>query len=201
MIAAKTGDREEAVRWADQNLGSASQVVGAMANVATAVNSIPDQKIIDITLSGGAVAISTIQAINAELSNLPEYKGITVGVNGGVSGLETGGLFTYKEFANGGMNSGIYPGGAEIHKFAERTLPWEAYISPKSDQRQQNYGTWMEVGSRLGFSQTQSAGSLDTRFTFTGDMIGLDPKQIAYEVDKKVRRANTVAGVRKTVGD
>ncbi len=64
-----------------------------------------------------------------------------------------GNLYTYKQFANGGFNSGIYPGGAEIHKFAEKTLPWEAYISPKSDQRTANYGTWLEVGDRLGFSQ------------------------------------------------
>ncbi len=193
--------RAEAIKWADQNLGSASQVVGAMANVATAVNSVPDHKNIDITLSGGAVAISQIQAINAQLDSLPQYKGITVGVNGGVSGLETGGLFTYKEFANGGMNSGIYPGGAEIHKFAERTLPWEAYISPKSDQRQQNYGTWMEVGSRLGFSQPQSASGGGVVQNFTGDVYGQDPREIAYEFNKMQRRANTVAGVRKTVGD
>jgi hypothetical protein len=154
--------RAEAVKWADQNLGSASQVVGALANVTTAVNSVPNKKNIDITLSGGAVAISQIQAINAQLDSLPQYKGITVGVNGGVSGLksdgnEDGALYTYKQFANGGMSSGIYPGGAEIHKFAERTLPWEAYISPKSDQRRANYGTWLEVGDRLGFSQGRSA--------------------------------------------
>lgn len=113
-----------------------------------------------------------------------------------------GNLFTYKEFANGGFPSGIYPGGAEIHKFAERTLPWEAYISPKSDQRVQNYGTWLEVGDRLDFTQPQrSAGGSGPSFTFTGQVVGLDPKQIAHEVDKKVRRANTVAGIRKTVGD
>ena len=202
MTSSMVGSREEAIAWADQNLGSASQVVGAMANVANAVNSVPDQKNINITLSGGAVAISTIQAINAELSNLPEYKGITVGVNGGVSGLETGGLFTYKEFANGGMSSGIYPGGAEIHKFAERTLPWEAYISPKSDQRRENYGTWLEVGNRLDFTQPRSGGGAGSIINnFNGDVHGQDPAQIAREFNKLQRRANAVTGVRKTVGD
>ncbi|KJL46245.1 Phage-related minor tail protein [Microbacterium hydrocarbonoxydans] len=202
MRVAMGESREEAINWANQNLGSAEQVVGAMADVSTAVNAVPDNKNINITLSGSAVAISQIQAINAQLDSLPQYKGITVGVNGGVSGLETGGLLTYKQFANGGMNSGIYPGGAEIHKFAERTLPWEAYISPKSDQRQQNYGTWMEVGNRLGFMQSQPASTNSAPiYNLTGDIYGQDPEEIAREVNKQISRGVRTAGIRKTVGD
>lgn len=97
----------------------------------------------------------------------------------------------------------VYPGGAEIHKFAERTLPWEAYISPKSDQRQQNYGTWLEVGSRLGFSDSGSGSRViaGPTYNLTGPVYGHDPGEIARELHKQVRRANAVAGLRERVGD
>lgn len=180
-------NRDEVVKLADQ------------------VFKLPSEKEIQI-LAETDTADEKLRLLKQRLDAIPGYKRITLeSFSVGrfdVTPNEDGNLYTYKAFANGGMSSGIYPGGAEIHKFAERTLPWEAYISPKSDQRQQNYGTWMEVGSRLGFSQPQSAQvASGPSFSFTGDMVGLDPKQIAYEVDKQVRRANTVAGVRKTVGD
>ncbi|MDR6868447.1 TP901 family phage tail tape measure protein [Microbacterium resistens] len=67
---------------------------------------------------------------------------------------ERGGFYSYEAFEGGGIRSnvpsGIYPGGAEIHKFAEKSLAWEAYISPKADQRDRNVGVWMETGDRLG---------------------------------------------------
>lgn len=152
--------REEAIRWADQNLGSAAQVVGAMTDVTGAVNSIPKNPRINLSVTGTSAVYNELMRVQDALRAVTGNKSLHVstgqgGQGGLVAGNENGGLYSYKAFANGGLSSGIYPGGAEIHKFAERTLPWEAYISPKSDQRQQNYGTWLEVGSRLGFSQQQ----------------------------------------------
>lgn len=161
MRIAMGESREEAIVWADQNLGSASQVVGALRNVSAAVNAVPQPKPLKFRVDMSEASRGLNQWIAESSGRTIRVKvaadgasfqagSYTVGTN------ENGGLYSYKQFANGGMSSGIYPGGAEIHKFAERTLPWEAYISPKSDQRQANYGTWLEVGDRLGFSQPQA---------------------------------------------
>ncbi len=83
--------RDAAAAWADENLGSAGEVEQGIRNVTTAVNTIPTNPNINIGLSGAAVAISTIQEINRQISAMEGYKGITVGVGGGVSGLATGG--------------------------------------------------------------------------------------------------------------
>ena len=163
MRVAMGESRDEAVRWADQNLGSSAQVVGALGNVANAVNNIPKPKPIILTVDTSPAMRGIDQFITQQSNRVIRVRvaadggSMKVGAFG-VSPNENGNLYTYKAFANGGMASGIYPGGAEIHKFAERTLPWEAYLSPKSDQRRENYGTWLEVGSRLGFSQPQTAG-------------------------------------------
>ncbi len=76
--------------------------------------------------------------------------------------FENGGIPTYRAFASGGIRSNLQSGfySGEVHKFAEKSLPWEAYISPKPDQRERNYGVWMEVGSRLGFSQGADQAAL-----------------------------------------
>jgi TP901 family phage tail tape measure protein len=207
MRVAMGESREEAVAWADQNLGSSAQVVGALGNVSNAINNIPRPKPIILTVDTSPAMRGIDQFITQQSNRVIRVR---VAADGGsiqmgsfnVSPNENGGLYSYRQFANGGMSSGIYPGGAEIHKFAERTLPWEAYISPKSDQRQQNYGTWLEVGNRLGFSQPQSgSGGAGIINNFTGDVIGQDPREIAVEFNKLQRRANQVAGVRKTVGD
>lgn len=86
----------------------------------------------------------------------PQVQAMNDAFAGYLAENENGGF--YEAFEDGGMSSGIYPGRpGGIHKFAEETLPWEAYISPKPDKRQENFGVWMEAGSRLGF--TQAAGS------------------------------------------
>ena len=58
-----------------------------------------------------------------------------------------GGVYAY---ADGGVATGIYKGGAPIHKFAEPETIWEAYISGKPDQRDRNRQIWQETGRRLG---------------------------------------------------
>ncbi len=56
-----------------------------------------------------------------------------------------------KAFRSGGFQSGIYSSNSAIHKFAEKSLPWEAYISPAPGARGRNFNIWEEVGKRLDF--------------------------------------------------
>jgi len=53
-------------------------------------------------------------------------------------------------FANGGFPTGIYAGGAPIHKFAEPETGWEAFISGRPGQEFRNLSIWAEAGKRLG---------------------------------------------------
>lgn len=65
-----------------------------------------------------------------------------------------GNIFAY---ANGGISTGIYSGGAPIHKFAEPETGWEAYISGKPSERDRNRQIWAETGSRLGMDEVLKA--------------------------------------------
>lgn len=92
----------------------------------------------------------------------PQYGPLAGGYSfapGSANGNESGGLYErgVEAFENGGFPSGIYRGGSDIHKFAEKSLPWEAYISPKPDQRERNIGIWQETGRRLGVSGGEQA--------------------------------------------
>lgn len=172
MFEAMGMSREEAVRWADQNLRSAAQVTSAMSDVARSVNNIPPARTVSLSVTGTFEVYNELMRVQDALRSVTGNRSLHVstgpgGQGGLVAGNENGGLYTYREFANGGLSSGIYPGGAEIHKFAERTLPWEAYISPKSDQSRQNYGTWLEVGNRLGFQQQAAPVSVSFPDTVT----------------------------------
>lgn len=167
--------RAEAVNWANQNLGSAAQVSAAMQNVSSAVNAIPAAKTINLSVTGTSAVYNELMRVQSALRSVTGNASLHVATGGGgqgglVAGNENGGLYSYRAFANGGLSSGIYRGGAEIHKFAERTLPWEAYLSPKSDQRQQNFGTWLEVGDRLGFSQGKSAPASSGPMSISGSL-------------------------------
>lgn len=206
MIAAKTGDREEAIRWADQQLGSASEVRGGIDEVYRAWLNLPENKETKYQVEA-AEAMARLQSLKDRLASIPEYKRITLEtfdygtrhVDAGAN--ETGNFYAY---ANGGIASnvpsGIYPGGAEIHKFAEKSLPWEAYISPKADQRERNFGVWKEAGSRLGFLEAGGSAKRPVTFQF-GDVHGADPAEIAHEFEKKVRRSIALSGLTEGVGD
>lgn len=82
------------------------------------------------------------------LVNSPGSSGL-----GPVKGNYSGGLYEQakpKMFEAGGFASGIFAGRAGgIHKFAEESLPWEAYISPHPAHRQKNLQILDEVGYRL----------------------------------------------------
>lgn len=79
--------------------------------------------------------------------------------NPNVSARAQGGFEDHRvqAFAQGGMPSGIYSNGP-IYKFAERHLPWEAYISPDPAYRQKNLDILGEVGQRLGAWRSMPAG-------------------------------------------
>lgn len=193
MLQAKGLDIEQAKVWADQNMGSAADVVVALSGVSTAVNGIPKSPVIDLSVTGTSAVYDELMRVQDALRAVTGDRSIRVatgtgGQGGLVAGNENGGLYSYREFANGGLASGIYPGGAEIHKFAERTLPWEAYISPKSDQRQANQATWLTVGDRLGFSQPQQTPSgrpIEVNTTINA-LPGMSPAQVARIAEERM---------------
>jgi TP901 family phage tail tape measure protein len=112
------------------------------------------------------------------------------------NGNESGGLYErgVRAFENGGFPSGIYPGGAEIHKFAERSLPWETYISPKPGKRAENIGIWQETGRRLGVS-----GATETQVNIVGaevtGRLDVGGDGIARIVDARITRAQYASAV------
>lgn len=69
--------------------------------------------------------------------------------NGGIYAYANGDIAAY---ADGGFATGIYKGGAPIHKFAEPETGWEAYISGKPSERDRNRQIWADTGERLGMS-------------------------------------------------
>jgi TP901 family phage tail tape measure protein len=156
QIEAMGYSREEAERWANDNLGAAGEVVGALSNVANAVNNVPPAKPINITLLGYHETYQYLQNIQATLRNITGDNRIRVstgqgGSGGLVAGSANGNMFDYQAFAAGGFPTGIYAGRVgSIHKFAEPETVWEAYISGKPDQRDRNVGIWQETGRRLG---------------------------------------------------
>lgn len=145
---------EEAAAWADANLGAAGEVTAALEGVKSAVDNIPESKAITITAdtTGAQNDIDRLIVNNNDkrivITADVDYQspgGITVTPN------EAGGFYAY---AAGGIAnhipSGIYKGGSEIHKFAEKSLPWETYISPALGARDRNLAIWEETGTRLG---------------------------------------------------
>jgi TP901 family phage tail tape measure protein len=192
--------RDEAVAWADANLGSASSVEDALISVADAARDIPANPTINLQLMGYSEAYQYLTNVQQLLRNITGNNQIRVstgqgGQGGLVVGNENGGLYErarLKAFADGGFASGIYPGGAEIHKFAERTLPWEAYISPKPDKRAENYGVWMEAGRRLGFEQSPSQQVSLDGVSITGTLsIGGDG--LARIIDGRIVQADAAS--------
>lgn len=74
-----------------------------------------------------------------------------------------GGLYEngVQAFASGGFPSGVYAGvRGGIHKFAESEMgvPWETYISGRTQDRARNLGIWAETGERLGAWRSMPAG-------------------------------------------
>ena len=184
MRVAMGESQEQAVAWADQNLGSAAEVSSAMKGVSDAVNGIPPGKNINLTASGNA--LSMIKELNSWLASTPETKNISISGTGGISGLANGGVFSggVKAFANSGFEPGIYPytsGG--IHKFAEEY--GEAYISMDPARRPRSIGVWQEAGRRLGVGSGDSGPRVTNNISITAAP-GMDEEGLANRVIKKL---------------
>ncbi|WP_144795692.1 phage tail tape measure protein [Microbacterium paludicola] len=165
MLVAKGLDRAEAVRWADQQLGSASAVKGGIDEVYRAWLNLPENKHTKYEVEK-AEAERRLQELKATLSSIPTYKRITlesftVGkfdvTPNAAGGYYSGGV---KAFAGGGYEPGIYGhqrGG--IHKFAEEYD--EAYISMDPARRAQSERVFVQAGLRMGFLDPNGGGGSD----------------------------------------
>ena len=165
--------RDEAVAWADQNLGSAAEVERALSEVATAATNIPTNPQIRISLMGYSESYQYLMNIQQQIRNITGNHQFRVspgpgGSGGHVAGSANGNIFDYAQaFANGGgVDTGIYAGRqGSIHKFAEPETIWEAYISGKPDARARNIGIWQETGRRLGVDSQPAPVSFPERIT------------------------------------
>lgn len=159
MRVAKGEDIEVAQAWADENLGNASDVKAALADVRQAWLNLPENRKTKYDVEM-AEAARRLDALKAKVESIPGYRRITLETvtygNRTVSaptdnargGFYTGGV---KEFAAGGFEPGIYAhqrGG--VHKFAEEYA--EAYISMDPARRQRSEQVWVQAGRRMGFT-------------------------------------------------
>lgn len=125
----------------------------------------PSDKEIKILLEGASEAAQKVQTLKDTIAGIERNVRIaieTVTKSVGADGNADGGMYAYADggieaYANGGFPTGIYKGGAPIHKFAEPETGWEAYISGKPDQRDRNRQIWVESGDRLGMGEVLKA--------------------------------------------
>ncbi|MGF3055606.1 tape measure protein [Microbacterium sp. YY-01] len=158
--------RDEAVAWAETSTTKATEVASHLKKVKTAWDALEEQKRLKLEAETKAAQSAIDLFVERNDGRTVSIYANTIGFNDatgyrqpgmpGSTNNERGGFYAY---ANGGivrnLRSGIYPGGAEIHKFAEKSLPWEAYISPKPDERERNFGVWQTAGQLLGFLQKE----------------------------------------------
>lgn len=163
MRVAKGEDIATATAWADQNLGSASEVTGALGDVYQAWLNLPENRETKYRVEAEQ-AEQKLAEVKARLDAIPGYKRITlesfsVGkfdvTPNAAGGYYEGGV---KAFAGGGFEPGIYPytpGG--IHKFAEEAP--EGYVSMDPARRGKSEGVWQTIGDRMGFTQSRQQSS------------------------------------------
>lgn len=194
---AKGEDREEAVKWADQNLGSAEQVRSALTQVKNAALSIPEKRHIKVTIDTSDAQRGLNQWIEAGSNRVIRVK---VAADGGsftagsftVSPNAAGGVYRggEKVFASGGFEPGIYPytsGG--IHKFAEEYD--EAYISGDPARFNQSKKVWLQAGREFGFmqpAQVQQQRPINVNVTVNAQP-GMSESQVGSIAADKMARA------------
>jgi hypothetical protein len=115
--------------------------------------------------------------------------------NGGIHAYADGGIAAY---ANGGFPTGIYSGGAPIHKFAEPETGWEAYISGKPSERDRNRQIWMDAGERLGVTDLLKAaaaagqrGPTTVHQSNQIQMVEKDPRLTMRQLGREIKGALT----------
>lgn len=163
----------DAEAWAASRVPTAAQVQEALDRVTGAANSIPGNTNANVSTNADA-ASAQIDNFIAKLRSIPSPISVDIrtrdalvlspeGIaekyfaNGGIVAYADGGIQenvrAMREFAaGGGVDTGIYSGGAPIIKFAEQETGWEAFISGKPSQRDRNRQIWQETGARLGMS-------------------------------------------------
>ncbi len=154
LIAPYFETRDAAAAYVDQlGLISPEKVTKLFADTQPALRSLQDYMDRYGTVYG---------TINYRAS-LPDLNGAASGggrmgtfADGGVVAYANGGV---QEFAGGGFPTGIYVGGAPIHKFAEPETGWEAYISGKPSERDRNRQIWSDTGERLGMGDVMRAAA------------------------------------------
>jgi hypothetical protein len=174
MMTAKGMDREEAIRWADQQLGSASEVKASIDAVYRAWLNLPENKHTKYQVEH-AEALKRLEETRKAVERIPGYRRITLETvtygnrtasASGYDGNYQGGVYAagVKQFYQGGFASGIYAsvqGGIRDRDriFAEKDkgVPWETYISGRMADRDRNIGIWQATGSLLGVGSQQSA--------------------------------------------
>lgn len=160
--------RAEATKWADDNLGASSKVKAGLKDLRDELNRMPDRKMI-------AIEANTTLAANGIDRLIQTYNGRTIRLDVATDSIHkptgarpnfAGNLYDrgVQQFYQGGFASGIYNGvQGGIHKFAESEMgvPWETYISGRSQDRERNIGIWQETGRRLGATDTGQSVSLE----------------------------------------
>lgn len=225
MLEAKGMDRAEAVRWADQNMGSAAQVKDALYGVKSAVDAVPDKKHIKISIDTSEASRGLDQwisnnnwrtvrvriAASGDAINLGGY-GRTLSNNA------TGNLYEKgkpKDFAAGGWASGVGMAKATsggLLRVAEAGYD-EAIISTDPKYRSRSIDIMQDMAGRLGMWQKpiisvmrpgQAAVAPVARsgpvFKF-GDVYGANEAEIARNIDERWRRQLAVSGALEEVGD
>lgn len=172
MLAAKIGDREEAARWADANMGSAGDVKEALYGVKDAINSIPSTKNIKFNVNTSEATRGVNQWIannsghEIRVKVYADGSGFDIGNYGrSVTNNATGNLYEkgkIKEFAAGGWSSGVgmaqaTPGG--LLRVAEAGYD-EAIISTDPKYRNRSIDIMQDMAGRLGMWQQPSLSAM-----------------------------------------
>lgn len=150
--------RDEAIVWADTNLGAAADTETALRNVAFAVTNMPQPAPINLSVTGSAEVYNELMRVQDVLRSVTGDRSIHVATTGqgGITAEATGSFYGkggVKEFATGGFMPGMYPATAGgIHKFAE--AGWaESYITMNPQHRDRSIGILQRTADALGVWQ------------------------------------------------
>ncbi|WP_244630580.1 phage tail tape measure protein [Microbacterium sp. CFBP 8790] len=173
-IVQQTGDQEAANGVMQAGRDRLIEMVGQFGITGDAAQTYADSLGLIPGMIPTAVELNTSTATRTMAEFLDRWNGAYIRTDllvnspgssglGPVKGNYSGGLYEQakpKMFEAGGFASGIFAGRARgIHKFAEESLPWEAYISPHPAHRQKNLQILDEVGYRLNAWERPSASA------------------------------------------
>lgn len=214
MLAPYMGSTEAAAAYVDQlGLISPEKVTEIRENAKEAqgnvnvyqqsLDKIPNELFTKLWVERGD-SQAQLDAHLAALNNIPGYKETVIrtviaqtgALRGQVAAAYSanGNLFAYANggiasFDAGGFATGIYKGGAPIHKFAEPETGWEAYISGKASERDRNRQIWVETGNRLGINVWGSAAPVLVSLAGATFAATIDGQPFTIMIDKQIAGA------------